>query len=622
MSLRAVIIGLALIPVQAFWIIHMELVRGGIWPTVLTLLFTVVFFLFVLCLLNLALRRWLPKLALRDEELLAVYLLLATGASLCGCDVGQTLVHILGAPTHFATDSNHWADHFGRYLPSALLVNCDLALRDFYRGSSTLYTWQHLRYWLGPMLSWLGFIAGMLTAMYGLCRLVQRQWVEHERLTFPIVQVPLVMTTTEGFFSNRALWYGFALAGGLDLLNGLHALVPAAPQLNTKQVLQLGGWFTSPPWNAVGWLPLTLYPFAIGLGFLMPSEMSFSCWLGFGIWQLERVFGAWLGHAPPAHGGAFAPEQLAGVWLAVLLASAWSGRHELKRLLRPDAENPSLRPALLLVLVGLAEMIAFGLRAGMTGGFAVVFMVGYLAFSLALTRVRAEFGPPCHDFYQAGPDAVLLRWFGSASIQPRNLTAMTVFYWLARESPRSHPMPHQLEALYLGSGRLRGRRLGLAIVLSGCLSAVVTCWATLHYGYVHGSEGGFHGPAVWFATEGFKRLDQYLLNPQPAQFGARLAMVLALLLSLGLLQLRSRVLWFSFHPAGYAIASWWAIHLLWFPLLLAWAIKGLVLRYGGGKAYRAWRPFFFGLILGEFVVGSLWQLAGLIGGFTAYAFWI
>lgn len=622
MTLRAVLLGLVLLPVQAFWIIHMELVRGGIWPTVLTLLFTVVFFLFCLGLANLGLRRWLPKLALRDEELTAVYILLATGASLCGCDVGQTLVHILGAPYHFATDSNGWADHFGRYLPASLLVSHEPTLRDFYRGSSTLYTWSHLRYWLGPLLSWLGFIAGMLTAMYGLCRMVQRQWVEHERLTFPIVQVPLAMTTA-GFYRSRTLWLGFALAGGLDLLNGLHALVPAAPQLNTKQVLQMGSWFTSPPWNAVGWLPLTLYPFAIGLGFLMPAEMSFSCWVGFGLWKLERVLGAWLGYPPTGnYGGILAQEQLAGIWLAVVLSALWSGRGELRRLLRPEADHPSLRPALLLVLLGLAEMVACGLRAGMTGGFALVYMVGYLAFSLALTRVRAEFGPPCHDFYQAGPDAVLLRWLGPGAIRPRNLTALAVFYWLARESPRSHPMPHQLEALYLGSARLRGRRLGPVIVLAGCLSAVVTYWATLHYAHVHGSEGGFHGPATWFATEGFKRLDQYLLNPQPPDPGARLAMVAALLASLGLLQLRSRLLWFTFHPAGYAIASWWAIHLLWFPLFLAWALKGMVLRYGGGRAYRAWRPFFFGLILGEFVVGSLWQLAALAGGFTAYAFWI
>jgi len=50
--------------------------------------------------------------------------------------------------------------------------------------------------------------------------------------------------------------------------------------------------------------------------------------------------------------------------------------------------------------------------------------------------------------------------------------------------------------------------------------------------------------------------------------------------------------------------------------------KRLFLHSGGLWAYVRARPFFFGLILGEFVVGSVWQLMGLVGGFTTYAFWI
>ncbi|MBI2298048.1 MAG: hypothetical protein HYU66_03695 [Armatimonadetes bacterium] len=622
MSLRALLLGLLLVPLQAFWIIHMELVRGGIWPTVLSLLFTCVFFVFVLAVLNLAARRWLPRLALRDEELLAVYIVLAAGASLSGCDVGQTLVHVLGAPYHFATDSNHWTDHFGRYLPERILVQNEDALKDFYRGNSSLYTWDHLRWWLGPVASWLGFILGMLAAMLSLCLLVRRQWVEHERLSFPIVQVPLAMTCSPGFFRSPKLWWGFALAGGLDLLNGLHELVPAAPVIHCKQAFQLGGMFTSAPWNAVGWLPITVYPFAVGLGYLMPHEMSFSCVIGFFLWKAQKVFWAFRGMPPPGLDARFAQEQLAGVWIAVVVFAAWTGRHEWRKLWHDRARQGSTRWVLLLGVAGVAEMICFAHRAGMTWGFGAAYMLVYLGFSLALTRMRAEFGPPCHDLYGAGPDRIFMTWAGEGAILPRNLTGMAVMYWLSRESPRSHPMPHQLEALYLGGGRLDRRKLAAAILAGGTLSGFVTFWVTLHYGYVRGSETGFFGPATWFATEGFRRLDSYLTNPKPVDHPSQAAMVIAFVASLLALHLRSNVLWFTFHPAGYAISSWWAIHLLWFPLTLAWAIKRSVTRYGGARSYRAWRPFFFGLILGEFVVGSLWQLAALLGRFTAYAFWI
>ena len=38
-----------------------------------------------------------------------------------------------------------------------------------------------------------------------------------------------------------------------------------------------------------------------------------------------------------------------------------------------------------------------------------------------------------------------------------------------------------------------------------------------------------------------------------------------------------------------------------FAIFLAWAIKSIVLRIGGIRAYRAGRPFFIGLIMGHFV---------------------
>jgi hypothetical protein len=49
-----VALGLLLLPVNIYWTVYMELVRGGIWPTVQTLLFTAVSTLFVVVLANAA----------------------------------------------------------------------------------------------------------------------------------------------------------------------------------------------------------------------------------------------------------------------------------------------------------------------------------------------------------------------------------------------------------------------------------------------------------------------------------------------------------------------------------------------------------------------------------------
>ena len=104
----------------------------------------------------------------------------------------------------------------------------------------------------------------------------------------------------------------------------------------------------------------------------------------------------------------------------------------------------------------------------------------------------------------------------------------------------------------------------------------------------------------------------------PAQSWGILA---GLALSLFLTAMRGRFLWWPFHPVGLAVSSSWAMQYMWCPLLIAWTVKYLIMRGGGLRGYRAALPFFLGLMLGEFVVGSLCNLAGLFFGFELYRFW-
>jgi hypothetical protein len=119
--------------------------------------------------------------------------------------------------------------------------------------------------------------------------LLRRQWIEHERLSYPIVQLPLAMTQPEGrFFKSKMMWIGLAIAALINLLNGLHALYPAVPGIPLRQA-NIGGYFTEKPWNAMGSTPIYVLPFAVGLGYLMPLELSFSIWFFYLFWKMERV---------------------------------------------------------------------------------------------------------------------------------------------------------------------------------------------------------------------------------------------------------------------------------------------------------------------------------------------
>lgn len=57
---------------------------------------------------------------------------------------------------------------------------------------------------------------------------------------------------------------------------------------------------------------------------------------------------------------------------------------------------------------------------------------------------------------------------------------------------------------------------------------------------------------------------------------------------------------------------------LWCATLVGWFIKCLVIRYGGMASYRRFIPFFIGLILGDYITGSVWAIYGSVTGIQTY----
>ena len=50
----------------------------------------------------------------------------------------------------------------------------------------------------------------------------------------------------------------------------------------------------------------------------------------------------------------------------------------------------------------------------------------------------------------------------------------------------------------------------------------------------------------------------------------------------------------------------------WFPCLLAWVFKATILRYGGMRVYQKARPFFLGMVLGEFGMAVFFVVFNLL----------
>ena len=82
---------------------------------------------------------------------------------------------------------------------------------------------------------------------------------------------------------------------------------------------------------------------------------------------------------------------------------------------------------------------------------------------------------------------------------------------------------------------------------------------------------------------------------------------------MGLLMLgRQRFSWWPIHPLGFPTSA--VFGMMFFSVFLAWAIKSVVMKYGGIQLYLRSRPFFMGLILGQFVTAGVWYGIDYLAG--------
>src|SRR5688500_18728660 len=115
-----------------------------------------------------------------------------------------------------------------------------------------------------------------------------------------------------------------------------------------------------------------------------------------------------------------------------------------------------------------------------------------------------------------------------------------------------------------------------------------------------------------FGNEAYARLAGWLENPVLTNPTVIYANFVGFGFATFLQFMRVRFPWWPFHPLGYAVTSSWEINLVWMPLFIAWVLKVAILRYSGLPGYRRSLAFFFGLMLGQFVIGSLLNVYGIV----------
>jgi hypothetical protein len=628
-TLRSVLLGAVLIPVDVYWLTVVEVRYYSLDGSCLPLFIEPVFILFVLTVANLAVRRVAPRHALGPHELLVVYIMNAMSVTFSGHDMLQNMFGAIVHPFWYATPENEWSELFFRFIPPWLTVQDTNVLKGFYEGESSIYVWGNLRPWLRPLFFWGAFVLVLMFLMLCINTLIRRRWTEQEKLAYPNIQLPVRLTEQAGvpLFRQKMLWIGFAVAGFITVLNGIAYLYPQIPRIPYIKQENVGRYFTDKPWNALQGLTISMYPFMIGLMYFLPLDLSFSCWFFYVLRRGQQVLGAAVGFRSLPEFPYFG-QQGWGAWLTLAALAAWASRRQIRAVVgaalsrspADDDEPLPYRWAVVGLLGATVVLFLFASAAGMALWVAGLFFLLYFALSFAINRVRAEFGTP-HEIYFVNPHDMMISALGTRAYPPRSLTVLSMFYWFNR-GYRNHPMPNQIEAFKMSEVRgINNRGLMGALIVAIVVSILSTFWAGLDIAY-RGGAATLTGFKDWVGWESFNRLQRWLLAPLPPDGPRMLFTAVGSVTVLALTAMRMRFLNWPFHPAGYALAVSFAMEYFWFAVFVSWGLKLLILQQGGIRAHQRAMPAFLGLMLGDYFFGSIWAIIGPLAGIRTYKIFI
>jgi hypothetical protein len=591
---------------------------------------------FTVLFLLAALGMWRPfwRRGLTRQELLATFVIVLTGAPVVSYGVlAYLLPHQIywqyGAATH-----PEWRATFMQLLPSWFSPTDPRAVEEFFVGGGHV-PWD---LWLIPLLAWCSFLLALITASSSLALLIQRQWITNERLSFPIAQIPLELAAEPQYSGHRAgrlpaapvFWVGLAVSFAVPFWNNLAGVFPALPTVPLGPVPLITP-YTTGPMAAFGEMDLVLWPWLIAIAYLIPKELSFSCWF-FWFVRVMLAFVAIAWGAPPRSpegwlGDTTFPAFAFQGFGAILALSAWAvyrARRHLRRALaiafsrasgREDAGEPlPYRWLLIAFALSYGWMVCFCWMIGTRVWVGASLIALILAFHMMWTWLRAETGLGLLLFPAFIDDMVDA--MGNAVFRPQEIIAIMSVRWTYFPGAGSTAQVisgNVLDGMKIAdSARLGGtnpRRLvfamGGGLMLALVLGVYVMLTGMYHYGFygLRGSMTSWLGSQVqWGAGHVF-----YAIST-PSHFDARgLAGVLAgaaVAIALGLLRLR--FWWWPLHPVGFLAANSWGMQWFYMPFLVGWLAKALVTRYGGLQLYRNTIPLAVGLVSGDLLCQVLW----------------
>ena len=566
------------------------------------------------------------SLALNRAELVLVYVMLLVVSALCTMGMSQQLLPGITALFYYASPENKWLEKLVPHLPPhRILVNDGQENKVFYEGAAGL----EIDYsaWVEPLCWWGVFLLALYVVMVSAAVILRRQWMERERLAYPLTQVGIALVAGEdreglinGLFRKRAFWYGAAIPLILGSLTALHRYDPSVPTLNL---------FWTVPFFGQQRLQLSIRFAMLGFSYLINTQVAAGLWLFHLLSKIEYetllvtgvqadqrfIYGV--------HEHAFLAYQGGGALIAMVLLGFWTGRARFKSVFAkalgraPEVDDGdeimSYRSAVIGLVGGSAAMCGWLWAMDTKLWVAVLFVGLALLVFIGVTRVVAEAGLAAVRAPMIAPDLVM-QGLGSTLVGASGVFNLSLAYiWCA--DIRIFVMAVLANGLKLieEMDRKSRRYVFWGIVLALFIGAVGSCWMVFHLVHIH---GGINLDNWRFRNGPSTIFDRAVRNLEPAGvywqglgFFAGGGVVMLLLT-----WARQRLLWWPVHPVGFPIGANFLMNHIWFSVFIAWSVKKAVLRYGGASFYRASQVFFLGLIMGEALCNGVWVVIDFFTG--------
>ena len=598
-------------------------------------------FFLVVGILNPVLRLVRRSWGLTPAELVVVYVMMLIASAIPTWGLTANLIPMLAALQYYATPENAWRELLHPFVVGWLVPQDETAIRYFFEG---LPRGQSIPWgaWALPLTAWCSFMIAIYLMMISITVLVRRQWVDYDRLTFPLVQLPMDMVEAGGgdevvspFLKRPLMWAGFAIPFLALSTLGLNHYFPYIPQLEFSHQLFI------PRLNQS--LHLFVSFTVVGLAYFLSLDVGMGIWLFHVLTKLQMGVEGLVGYSLPGRHELFTEGSLSvahqgmGAMIALVVIGLWTSRRHLGDVVRrvrrrgPQVDDGdeilSYRQAAAVLAGASLYTTAWLWRSGVPLGVALLFLGVAFAVFYGLTRIVAEGGL---GFARAQMTAqpFVINSVGSDVIGGPGILSLALTYGWAGDL-RTMIMASSMNGQKLAdAGGVRRRPLFWAMLLAIVVGLGGSIWALIWMGYTYGGIN-LHW---WF----YNRLGQLVLDDaahkiaNPVGPGVDFGVVgpryfftgLGASVMAALMYLRHRFLWWPVHYLGFPIGATYMVSSTWFSIFIGWLCKAVILKYGGVPQFRRLRPFFLGLILGQISCAGLWTLVDFFTGETGNVIYV